>query len=213
MMDELELLKKDWQKREGQLPKLTYDEIYKMIRRKSSSVVKWIFFISIAEFLFWIILFFVPVPGGELMAEGAKVFQNIELGLEIIRYAAVAYFIVKFYQNFKKISVTDSARNLMKNIIVVRKTVMQYVWFNLGVFAVMMVIVFIEYVNYDPRIELKTMIAEAENSVLLWLTVCFALLVAIGFFAFLLWVFYRVLYGILLKRLNENYRELKKLEI
>ncbi|MBC31353.1 MAG: hypothetical protein CMH48_10970 [Muricauda sp.] len=213
MMDELELLKKDWQQKEGQLPRLSYDEIYKMVRRKSSSVVKWIFYISIAEFLFWIILFFVPVPGGKLMAEGAIILQNIEVGLEIIRYAAVAYFIVKFYQNFKKISVTDSAKNLMKNIIVVRRTVMQYVWFNLGVFAVMMVIVFIEYVNYDPRIELKTMIAEAENSILLWLGVCIALLVSIGFFAFLLWLFYRILYGILLKRLNENYRELKKLEI
>ncbi|UJH66894.1 hypothetical protein [Allomuricauda sp. SCSIO 65647] len=213
MMDELELLKKDWQKKEGHLPKLTYDEIYKMLRSKSSSIVKWIFYISIVEFIFWIALFFVPVQGGELASDGAKVYQNIELGLEIIRYAALIYFIFKFYKNFQKITVTESARTLMKRIISTRKTVMQYVWFNLGVFAVMMVVVFIEYVNYDPRVELKTMIAEADNSILLWIMVSFALLVAIGFFAFLLWLFYRILYGILLKRLNENYRELKKLEV
>ena len=30
-MDELELLKKDWQKQEETLPKLSYDDIYKMI--------------------------------------------------------------------------------------------------------------------------------------------------------------------------------------
>ncbi len=213
MMDELELLKKDWQKKEGHLPKLTYDEIYKMLRSKSSSIVKWIFYISIVEFIFWIALFFVPVQGGELASDGAKVYQNIELGLEIIRYAALIYFIFKFYKNFQKITVTESARTLMKRIISTRKTVMQYVWFNLGVFAVMMVVVFIEYVNYDPRVELKTMIAEADNSILLWVMVSFTLLVAIGFFAFLLWLFYRILYGILLKRLNENYRELKKLEV
>ena len=33
-MDELELLKKDWQKQEQQLPKLSFDEIYKMIWKK-----------------------------------------------------------------------------------------------------------------------------------------------------------------------------------
>ena len=52
MMDELELLKKDWQKKEKDLPKLSYDDIYKMIWKKSSSFVKWIFYISIIEFVF-----------------------------------------------------------------------------------------------------------------------------------------------------------------
>ena len=52
-MDELDLLKKDWKKQEGNYPKLSYDEIYKMIWKKSSSIVKWIFVISIIEFLFW----------------------------------------------------------------------------------------------------------------------------------------------------------------
>ena len=42
MLDELELLKKDWQKREANLPKLSYEEIYPMIKKKSSSIVKWI---------------------------------------------------------------------------------------------------------------------------------------------------------------------------
>jgi len=36
MMDELELLKKDWQNKEEHLPKLSYEEIYTMIWKKSS---------------------------------------------------------------------------------------------------------------------------------------------------------------------------------
>ena len=51
MVDELELLKKDWQKKDEYLPKLSYDEIYQMIWKKSSSIVKWIFYISIIEFV------------------------------------------------------------------------------------------------------------------------------------------------------------------
>ena len=47
-MDELEFLKKDWKKQEADFPKLSYNEIYKLIRKKSSSIVKWIFIICIA---------------------------------------------------------------------------------------------------------------------------------------------------------------------
>lgn len=42
-MDELELLKKDWQSNRTEYPELSYDEIYKMSHAKSSSIVKWIF--------------------------------------------------------------------------------------------------------------------------------------------------------------------------
>jgi len=51
-MDELELLKKDWQKNDKEYPKLSYNDIYKMILKKSSSIVKWIFIISLLEFVF-----------------------------------------------------------------------------------------------------------------------------------------------------------------
>ena len=34
-----------------------------------------------------------------------------------------------------------------------------------------------------------------------------------GIFLLLIWLFYRLIYGILLKRLNRNYDELKKLEV
>ena len=50
-MDDLDLLKEDWKKQEKSLPHLSYNEIYKMIWKKSSSIVKWIFVISILEFL------------------------------------------------------------------------------------------------------------------------------------------------------------------
>jgi len=213
MMDELELLKKDWQKQGDKLPKLSYDDIYKMIWKKSSSLVKWIFYISVAEFVFWVSLFFLPTQETKLDSQVDKLFQNIEVGLEAIRYIALLYFIIKFYQNFKRISVTDSSRELMKQIISTRKIVMQYVWFNLGIFALVMVIVFIELALFDPNIDLTAIIENTDNSILVWILVTMALLIAIAFCGFLLWLFYRLLYGILLKRLNDNYRELKKLEV
>ena len=213
MMDELELLKKDWQRQEKQLPKLSYDEIYKMLWKKSSSIVKWIFYISVAEFIFWIAVSFIPIQTQELSGNGVKIFKHIETFLEILSYVVILFFMFKFYQNYKKISASDSARGLIQKIITTRKTVMFYVWFNLGLFAVMAIVVFFETLLYGENQDLINKVAAADYSIALWFLVGILVLAGIAFFALLLWLFYRILYGILLKRLNENYRELKKLEV
>jgi hypothetical protein len=57
-MDELDILKKDWNKDDSRYPKLSYNDIYGMILKRSSTIVKWIFIISILEFVFWTILSF-----------------------------------------------------------------------------------------------------------------------------------------------------------
>ena len=51
-MDKLDKLKENWQSEEHELPKVSFDKIYKMLLKKSSSIVKWIFVISIVELLF-----------------------------------------------------------------------------------------------------------------------------------------------------------------
>src|SRR5690606_16185492 len=135
MGDELDLLKKDWQGREAGLPKLSYDEIYGMIWKKSFSLVKWIFYISIIEFVFWAginILFNDPQTVQELKYMHI---DNLIMGLNIFNYAVILYFIYKFYVNYKKISFTDSSRKLMGTILRVKRTVTQYVWYNLIIFA------------------------------------------------------------------------------
>ncbi len=52
-MDELELLKKDWETSSKNYPELNNEELYKLIYKRSSSIVKWIFIISLLEFAFW----------------------------------------------------------------------------------------------------------------------------------------------------------------
>ena len=51
-MKELERLKKDW-KTNNNFPELSKEEIYTFLYKKSSSIVKWIFIISLLEFGFW----------------------------------------------------------------------------------------------------------------------------------------------------------------
>ena len=52
-MEELDLLKKAWQKDTHSFEQVSEMEIYKMLHRKSSSIVKWILIISVLEVLLW----------------------------------------------------------------------------------------------------------------------------------------------------------------
>ncbi|WP_417935479.1 hypothetical protein [Flagellimonas aquimarina] len=213
-MDELELLKKDWQNKEDHLPKLSYDQIYKMIWKKSSSIVKWIFYISLIEFIFWAginILFSDPESMQELKAMHI---YNVMMVLNFVNYGVILYFIYKFYKNYRKISFTDSSKKLMRTILDVKKTVTQYVWFNLMIFAITMIISIYGVLIYGPQG--KEIIASAMqegNEATFWFLVITVSMIFTAVLLVLIWLFYKLLYGILLKRLKENYNDLKKLEV
>ncbi len=214
MMDELELLKKDWQKREADLPKLSYEQIYPMIKKKSSSLVKWIFYISIIEFVFWAginIIFNGPETMQELKAMHI---YKVVMGINIINYAIILYFIYKFYINYKKISFTDSSRNLMKTILKVKRTVTQYVWFNLIIFTISAIIYAYGVLLYTPEgLELVETAAQDGNTTAFWGMIIITSIAITGLVLFIIWLFYKLLYGILLKKLRKNYNELKRLEV
>ena len=97
-MDELELLKKDWQKEENSYPKLTYNEIYKMILKKSSSIVKWIFIISILEFVFWVFISFALKYSGVNDDMVSIESSTIFIVLSIVSYIVLAYFFYRLHE-------------------------------------------------------------------------------------------------------------------
>lgn len=213
-MDELELLKKDWQNKEVNLPKLSYDDIYKMIWKKSSSMVKWIFYISIIEFVFWAALNIISSDPQYMQNLKAMHIYNVMMVLNFINYGIILYFIFKFYMNYRKISVTDSSRNLMKAILKVKRTVTQYVWFNLIIFATSIIISLYGVLIYsDEGKEIVKVAIQQGNEMTFWFLIIALSLLFTGVLLVVIWLFYKVLYGILLKRLKENYTELRKLEV
>lgn len=214
MLDELELLKKDWQKREADLPKLSYEQIYPMIKKKSSSIVKWIFYISIIEFVFWAGINIV-FSGPETMEElKAMHIYKVVMALNIVNYAIILYFIYKFYINYKKISFTDSSKHLMKTILKVKRTVTQYVWFNLIIFTISAIIYGYGVLVYTPEgQEIVNTASQDGNGTAFWAMIIITSIAITAVVLFIIWLFYKLLYGILLKRLRQNYNELKRLEI
>lgn len=213
-MDELELLKKDWNKDKEIYPKLSYNEIYSMILKKSSSIVKWIFIISILEFIFWIFISFgMKASGYNLDIEGIEGNLGFII-ISVFSYGILAYFFYRFYMNYKTINTTDSAKTLMENILKTRKTVKQYVFFNLLVLVIGTAYMMPYALNEDESTRAVIESAKANGELFKYylgiaLVTVLALVVAITF----LLLFYWLIYGILLKRLNRNYNELKKLEV
>lgn len=201
-MDVLENYKKTWVNQPEEVSKFSAIEIYKMAHSKSSSIVKWIFIIGILEFFVLNSLYFF-IDMDEAYAEYKKMgLDSFILYSQIVAYAILFYFLVMFYLNYKRINATDSTKKLMKKIIKTRKTVRNYVFFNLSYTALIMIVVTISNINtnFDDL---------NQKQILL---IVFATLIATVLILGIIWLFYQLLYGILLKKLNRNYKELAKLD-
>ena len=212
-MDELEILKRDWKKQEASLPRLSYDEIYKMLWKKSSSIVKWIFVISVCE-LFLSTFLSILVADEAYWDEMQRLhLVDFTRGIYVVSYSITFYFIYRFYRNYKKISTTDDAATLMKNIIRTRNTVKVYIAYVLissGISAIL-----ISYFTIRNH-RLVTQVEETSKytfETLDWVKFFLIGFVALTIFLGVIWLFYRLIYGILLSRLKKNYKQLSKLEM
>ena len=200
-MDQLELLKKDWKKQEADLPTLSYDELSKIIHKKSSSIVKWIFIISLLEFLIPHVIYLF-MDNDKITSELKTLeLQNFSLIINILFYAIVLVFIYLFYKNYKSISANSNPKVLMQNIIRTRKTVKYYIWFSLSMIPVIGGIFLYKSLNSAQFLE---NIPDDTNMTIVWLIA----VLLICFLVVVFWLIYRVIYGILLNRLKANYNEL-----
>ncbi|PWG04818.1 hypothetical protein [Polaribacter aquimarinus] len=201
-MDVLDNYKKAWGNQASENSQFSTLEIYKMAHSKSSSIVKWIFIIGILEFVILNSLYFF-IDTDKAMLEYEKLgLENFIYYSQIAAYVILFYFLWMFYQNYKRISTIDSTKILMKKIIKTRKTVRNYVLFNLGYLALIMIVVTATTIN--------TNIDELNNKQIF--LVIIATLIATLLILGILWLFYQLLYGILLRKLNRNYKELAKLD-
>ncbi|HCL07243.1 MAG TPA: hypothetical protein DHV91_00605 [Flavobacteriaceae bacterium] len=212
-MDELKRLKKDW-KENLKFPKLSKDEIYKLLHKKSSSIVKRIFVFSLIEFGFWTLLSFVIKDNEAQQRFDQYEMDHITLPLMVIGYAFLIYFFFMFYKNYKSISTTASSKGLMEQILKTRKTVKHYVIFNLLFLYISIVIgLFIE-LNNNPDVALRTAEFTASGDYYIFYGIMLATtLLMMALLTAILLGFYYLIYGILLKKLKNNYKELKKIEL
>lgn len=210
-MKELDLLKKDWQKNKDSFEQVSEIEIYKMIHKNSASIVKWILIISILEVLLWTAFSTIFSADDYL-----KKIDNERLSFTLkaftyLNYAVIVIFIYLFYKNYTRISAIAATKQLMKDILKTRKMVQYYVWYNLGMIVFGLIMGFVIALYYNPETVILRNKVEHDPKIMA-VTIGILAIITIVLFG-LFWLFYRLLYGILLRRLHANYKELKKIDL
>ena len=203
-MKELDLLKKDWNKNDN-YPKFSEQEIYAMLHKNSSSVVKWIFYVSIIEFI--------VLNGIGLFLTDKKVDKFFVLHpfldvLQYINYFVIIVFIFLFYKNYKAISVLDSSKKLIELILKTRKVVTYYIFWNIFIGglsgAYSGLVGFNEGYNSAVPLTKDKINIQANYAILIIAMICI-----MG----VIWLFYKLIYGRFLSKLKNNYEELKKIDL
>ncbi len=205
--------KKAWENQPEEKNKLSALEIYKMTQAKSTSIVKWIFIIGSLEFLFWIVLNIIFSQLNYVAVyEELHLMQYIDFTY-YFNFLVLILFLIVFYRNYTSVSTVENTKTLIKKIIRVRKTVKVYVYYNVLATVLAMIIINVIIANTPGAIETMFKFQEinVESSQLLTVYIvsqAIALVVVLVFLS----LFYYLLYGLLLKKLNRNYKELTKLE-
>lgn len=201
---DLDKYKKAWDNQPEETNKVSKVDIYKMAHSKSSSIVKWIFIIGMLEIVVPLLLVFLTDPGMEKSREAYEELgvSNYFIYSQIIVYPIVIYFLIQFYLNYKNISTIESTKILMQKILKTRKTVKHYVLFNLSYLFI--TIVYVSVATTMNKLDDFTM---GKIIIIALITLVFSA-IAMGLF----WLFYQLLYGILLRKLNKNYKDLAKLD-
>lgn len=191
-MDELDKLKNHWKKNDETFPQVSEGEIFGMLHKRSSSTVKWILLISIFEFSFWGCCSLLSI----FLDMGPYKIPLLLEVLDYINYGVLAVFIVMFYNNYRKISAEKPVKELLENIINIRRIVKVYIGYVISVITFTSV--------YTLYVEIYS---NGKEEIIVLLVSSFIALLIISVFL----VLYNALYGRLLRKLNKNYRELKKI--
>ncbi|PQJ78525.1 hypothetical protein [Polaribacter porphyrae] len=213
-MDVLENYKKAWSKQTEVAEKVSTNEIYKMAHSKSSSIVKWIFIVGILEFIFWITInIFTPDSYSFF-----EIYKDLNLEtliniFTILHYIVIIGFLYLFYKNYTKISIADNTKKLIHKILRIRKTVRNYVYYNLAIIVLTSIIINIVVFSDEDKMNKFFNPENLTMSINEMITLSvISQLIALVIILALFWLFYKLVYGILLKKLNRNYKELIKLD-
>ena len=216
---DLDSFKESWQQQPVQ-PKYDTSEIESMLNKSSRNYVKYILWISLVEFvlilganLYYTFLGedtadLVSVLG-KLGIDNSDQFQNtltqLYLALKMVSLALTGIFVYLFYQNYRKINVEANLKKLILQIIKFKKTVQLFILAN-----IVLVILFTLILGIFTFSVLAQQNIELTNPTIIGFVT--GLLLTMGISVVLIWIYYRVVYGFILRRLGKNLEQLQNIE-
>lgn len=209
-MDDLELLKKDWQQEKAnEFHQYTEYDIFAMTKQKSVSVAKWVFIIGILEILFWYGLDFAFSAYEEEIQFQSQFVEKIVNILNIIsKIIPITFLSYILYLN-KKIRNIECSQRLMKKILLIKNSVQLYIKIVIAQFIIIFMIGMV--VGVLDVMRENNIQTDSPDSAFIVL-ILFIMIVILIFIVLFLRLFYHLIYGKLIKQLEENYKELSKIE-
>ena len=201
-MDGLDLLKQHWNK-DNNFPKVDKEQIKNMLYKSSSSIVKWIFIISVIELALGIVWGFV-LPTDERMH--SSVYNIVYIVFSVVFYVVIGYFIYNFFSSYRHIKNTTNTKILLETILNTRKHVNHYIQFNIYSIIFTFAFVSIEMMAMD-------LIDKSAGSIV-FQVIFMVLFISLFCWLFILLVkvYYKILYRRLVRKLDKNYEELVRIE-
>lgn len=204
-MKELEELKQQWAKQNFGQP-FSKEEIKGFLQKKSTHSIKWIFYLSILEFVLYL-SFPLLVPNYLDSFDYYKSLNllNFSIATTLFGYLILLYFMWRFFLNYRKISVANSIKEHLSTILKTRRAVNQYFYCNVGILIVFTIVVLMAAFQFDENI----ITLQEKNSSLLMVIFVIGIVIAsiLGFFGLL----YYFVYGRYLQPLKQNEKELEKI--
>ena len=204
-MKDLKQLKEQWaqQNFEKQYSK---EELNGFLKKKSTYSIKWIFYLSIAEFLVYMGL---PLFSPNYI-ESFAYYKSLQLFgfsifITITGYILLLYFMWRFFNNYRKITVTSSVKEHLSTILSTRRAVNQYFYANVGLLLIFTLVVFVRAFQMD-----SSLIGQEQEDIS-FLIICFVIGIVVALVLGLYGLLYYFVYGRFLKPLKRNEKELRQL--
>ena len=215
----LDQYKKTWQEQPIE-QKYSNAEILKMLNKKSTNYIKYIVWISIFEFSFFLALTIYYLFNDEdvsnylLMLEKLGIknspqilsnFEHLYFAMKILSLLVTGVFVVKFVLNFKRIKVESNLKKFILQIVKFKNTVNIFIVTN-----ILLLVVFTAILSYFVFHTLQAQNIDLPRDTSIGLLV--GLLLTTLFSVLLIWCYYRIVYGIIMKRLGTHLKQLKEIE-
>ena len=216
---DLDSFKKTWQQ-EPVEPKYNTSEIESMLNKSSRNYVKYILWISIVEFILILganlYYTFLGEDTTDLMSVLGKLgiadsvsfestISQLYLILKMVSLVLTAVFVYLFYQNYRQINIESNLKKLILQIIKFKKTVQLFILANIVLVILFTAVlgIFIAMVLAEQHIQLDS---DTKFGFIA------GLILTMGISVLLIWFYYRVVYGFILRRLGRNLQQLQNIE-
>ena len=211
--------KKSWQEQNVK-PQYDSSEIIEMLNKKSRNYVKYILWISIAEFLILLVanIFYLLQGSSQGSFERiierigiqetdllTKNFETFYLVLKSTSLAITLFFVIRFYNNYRKIRIEQNLKVLILQIIKFKNTVNAFIVTNIALLVVFISAMII-YISFQLNDQSKPISQSAFIGFII------GSVVTLVFCTILFWIYYKVIYGLLMRRLGKNLKQLQEID-